>query len=395
MPLRTARTEPVPHRGQKDPIGIYIHWPFCRQKCPYCDFNSHVQQGVDHARWADALCRELASYAEETVGLEVDSVFFGGGTPSLMAPETVAAVLETVAAHWRLAPEAEITLEANPTSVEAARFAGFAAAGVNRVSVGVQALRDEDLRRLGRLHSVAEARQAIDIAMKYFGRVSADLIYARQDQSLAAWREELAEALDWGLDHLSLYQLTIEPETRFGDLHARGRLRGLPDGELAADLYEATQEMTEAAAMPAYEVSNHARPGAEGRHNLIYWRGGAYLGVGPGAHGRVLTSTGWIATETLRQPEAWLAGVDTRAQAAKLTPIAPEERAVEYMMMALRLRDGMDLARYAALAGGAPDAAALAKMAGDGFVETDAGRLRLTPAGRPLLNAVLRELLPA
>jgi len=375
-------------------FGIYVHWPFCAAKCPYCDFNSHVRQGVDHARWAEALCRELAGYAATTGGLQVDSVFFGGGTPSLMAPQTVAAVLETVARHWRLRPEAEITLEANPTSVEAARFEGFAAAGVNRVSVGVQALRDTDLHRLGRLHSVAEARQAIDIAREYFLRVSADLIYARQEQSLDDWRAELGEALDWGLDHLSLYQLTIEPETRFGELHARGKLRGLPDGELAADLYELTQEMTEAAGMPAYEVSNHARPGAEGRHNLIYWRGGAYLGIGPGAHGRVMTPGGWMATETLRQPEAWLARLEAGAEAAQRAPVEPGDRALEYMMMALRLREGMDLARYAALAGGEPDAAAVSRLADGGFVETLAGRLRLTPAGRPLLNAVLRDLLP-
>ncbi len=376
-------------------FGIYVHWPFCAAKCPYCDFNSHVRQGVDHGRWAEALCRELAGYAEETAGMEVESVFFGGGTPSLMAPDTVADVLETVASHWRLRPEAEITLEANPTSVEAGRFAGFAAAGVNRVSVGVQALRDDDLRRLGRLHSVGEARQAIDIARKYFDRVSADLIYARQDQSVDDWQAELREALDWGLDHLSLYQLTIEPETRFGELHARGKLRGLPDGELGADLYELTQEMTEAAGMPAYEVSNHARQGAEGRHNLIYWRGGAYLGVGPGAHGRVMTAGGsWVATETLRQPEAWLKQVEAGASAAQRTPVETGERALEYMMMALRLREGMDLARYAALAGHEPDAVAVSRLAEDGFVETGAGRLRLTAAGRPVLNAVLRELLP-
>ena len=306
----------------------------------------------------------------------------------------MADVLETVASHWRLRPEAEITLEANPTSVEAGRFAGFAAAGVNRVSVGVQALRDDDLRRLGRLHSVGEARQAIDIARKYFDRVSADLIYARQDQSVDDWQAELREALDWGLDHLSLYQLTIEPETRFGELLARGKLRGLPDGELGADLYELTQEMTEAAGMPAYEVSNHARQGAEGRHNLIYWRCGAYLGVGPGAHGRVMTAGGsWVATETLRQPEAWLKQVEAGASAAQRTPVETGERALEYMMMALRLREGMDLARYAALAGHEPDAVAVSRLAEDGFVETGAGRLRLTAAGRPVLNAVLRELL--
>src|SRR5262252_8891286 len=266
-------------------FGLYVHWPFCLSKCPYCDFNSHVREAIDHERWRDALLLELDHYAADTPARRLTSIFFGGGTPSLMAPDTVAAVIERAARHWPFAPDIEITLEANPTSVEAGKFAGFRSAGVNRVSLGVQALNDADLKFLGRHHSAAEARAAIEIARRSFRRHSFDLIYARPGQSAAAWRAELAEAIALAGDHLSVYQLTIEPETVFGAAHRRGELQ-VPEEEDAAALYELTQELLGAAGLPAYEISNHARPGEESRHNLAYWRYRTYAGIGPGAHGR-------------------------------------------------------------------------------------------------------------
>lgn len=375
-------------------FGVYVHWPFCAAKCPYCDFNSHVRDGIDHARWRRALVEEIAAAAAETPGRVVDSVFFGGGTPSLMPPDTVGAVIEAIRAGWRLAPGAEITMEANPTSSEAGRFHAFAGAGVTRLSLGVQSLRDADLRALGRMHDAAEARAAYDLARAAFGRVSFDLIYARQGQSPDGWRAELAEAIAMAVDHLSLYQLTIEPGTRFGELAARGRLRGLPDAEAAADMYLATAETCAAAGMPAYEVSNHARPGAEGRHNLIYWRYGDYVGVGPGAHGRLtLTGRRW-ATEAIAAPEAWLAAVEAAGSGERLRePVAAVDQGAEMLMMGLRLREGIDLGRYWALVGEPVPAAAIARLAGMGLVAEEGARLRVTEAGRPLLNAVIRTLL--
>jgi oxygen-independent coproporphyrinogen-3 oxidase len=375
-------------------FGVYVHWPFCAAKCPYCDFNNHVRTGVDQARWRRALAAEIRAAAAETPGRTVGSVFFGGGTPSLAPPETVAAVIEAVAAGWRLDPEAEVTLEANPTSVEAGRFRAYAAAGVNRVSIGVQALRDPDLRALGRLHGAAEARAAIDLARATFPRVSFDLIYARQGQDLAAWRAELTEALALAADHLSLYQLTIEPGTRFGALAARGRLAGLPGEALAADLFAATQELCAAAGLPAYEVSNHARPGAGGRHNLVYWRCGDYVGVGPGAHGRLTLGGRRWATAAVAGPEAWLAAVERGAGGAtERSPVAPDEAADELMLMGLRLAEGVDLDRHAALAGAPIPPARVAALAEMGLVTRDGVRLRVTESGRPVLNAVLKELL--
>jgi oxygen-independent coproporphyrinogen-3 oxidase len=374
-------------------FGVYVHWPFCAAKCPYCDFNSHVREGVDQARWRRALVAEVEAAAVDTPGRVVETVFFGGGTPSLMEPETVGAVLGAIGRGWRLAADAEVTLEANPTSVEAGRFRGYRDAGVNRLSLGVQALDDRDLRALGRMHDVAEATRAFELARAIFPRVSFDLIYARQGQTLEGWRRELGRALAMAVDHLSLYQLTIEPGTAFGALAARGRLRGLPPVAAAADMYLATQEACTAAGLAAYETSNHARPGAESRHNLIYWRYGDYAGVGPGAHGRLtIDGTRW-ATEAIRAPEAWLAAVEAGAggQAAR-TAVAPPEQAVEMAMMGLRLAEGIDLARFAALARAPMDEARIADLEGLGLVAREGGRMRTTPAGRPLLDAVLGRL---
>jgi putative oxygen-independent coproporphyrinogen III oxidase len=373
-------------------FGVYVHWPFCLAKCPYCDFNSHVRGGVDQARWRRALVGELRRVAAEVGPRRVDTVFFGGGTPSLMPPDTVAAVLETTGAVWDLAADAEITLEANPTSVEAGRFRGYRDAGVNRLSIGVQALDDADLKALGRQHSAAEALRAVEVARGCFPRVSFDLIYARQGQALAAWRGELERALALGPDHLSLYQLTVEDGTAFGALAARGRLRGLPDPELAAGMYLATQETCAAAGLAGYETSNHARPGAECRHNLIYWRYGDYAGIGPGAHGRLTMSGVRQATEAIRAPEGWLEAAE-RGDAEKRTALSGEEQAAEMLMMGLRLAEGADPARYAALAGAGPDAAAVDEMAELGLLERSDGRLRLTAEGRPLLDGVLARLL--
>ncbi len=376
-------------------FGVYVHWPFCAAKCPYCDFNSHVRASVDQDRWRAALVSEIAAAAALTPERRVDAVFFGGGTPSLMPPETVGAALDAVRAGWTLAPDAEITLEANPTSAEAAKFAGFRDGGVNRLSLGVQALSDPDLRALGRMHDAAEALRALALARDTFPRVSFDLIYARQNQTVSAWRSELGRALALGPDHLSLYQLTIEDGTRFGDLARRGRLRGLPDADRAAELFETTQEICDAAGLPAYEVSNHARPGAESRHNLVYWRYGDFAGIGPGAHGRLSLEGRRWATETLRAPEAWLAAVAARpGSATRHSPVAPGDQAVEMLLMGLRLSEGIRPERFAALAGRPLPAGALAALASEGLVDISAGRLRATDAGRLVLNEVIATLAP-
>ncbi|MFO1107314.1 MAG: radical SAM family heme chaperone HemW [Amaricoccus sp.] len=372
-------------------FGLYVHWPFCAAKCPYCDFNSHVRAGIDQDRWRRALIAEIRSAAEELPGREITSLFFGGGTPSLMPAETVAAVIDAAAACWSIAPDVEITLEANPTSVEAERFRGYRLAGVNRLSMGIQALNDTDLRALGRMHNTEEALAAFQIARTTFDRVSFDLIYARQGQDRAAWRAELGQALEMAIDHLSLYQLTIEPGTRFGDLAARGRLRGLPDPDLAADLFLMTQEICGAAGMPAYEVSNHARPGAEGRHNLTYWRSGDYVGVGPGAHGRMTIDGVRWATETYRNPDLWLEAVESASSGRSAREaLTGAERAVEMLVMGLRLVEGIDLARYRALTGSDP--AQLPELHELGLIERTESRLVLTPQGRPLLDAILKQI---
>ena len=368
-------------------VALYIHWPFCQAKCPYCDFNSHVVAGIDQARWRAAFAREIERYRQERPDVLIGSIFFGGGTPSLMEVETVAFIIDRAQRAWRFANDVEITLEANPTSIEAERFRGYRASGVNRVSIGIQALNDLDLKKLGRLHSVSEAKTAFSIGREIFDRVSFDLIYARQDQSLSAWESELEEALGLAADHLSLYQLSIEPGTAFGDRFARGRLGGLPDEDLAADMFELTQQMTAAAGLPAYEISNHAAPDAESRHNMTYWTGGDYIGIGPGAHGRITDPDGRVATEAVSAPGAWLHGVEAENQIEERVQITSRETVEERVMMGLRLRDGMDIA-------GMEDALAdTGNLEELGLLQRSGTRLQLTETGRPLLNAVLRELL--
>ncbi|MDG1430862.1 MAG: radical SAM family heme chaperone HemW [Paracoccaceae bacterium] len=374
-------------------FGLYIHWPFCQSKCPYCDFNSHVAETINQDRWVRAYVSEIRRYAAETKDRVLNTVFFGGGTPSLMTPETVNTILDEVRAGWTLANDVEITLEANPGSVEAARFAGYADAGVNRVSMGFQALNNRDLKRLGRLHSVEEARQAFDIARKSFDRVSFDLIYARQDQSLSDWTAELSEALSMGVDHLSLYQLTIEQGTAFGDRYNAGKLRGLPEDDDAADMYLATQEICEKAGMPAYEVSNHAQPDQESRHNQIYWRYGDYVGIGPGAHGRLTLGGARCATDTLLAPGAWLKAAEGGNGDKSRTQLSNEDQAVEYLMMSLRLSEGSDIERYQQLSGKPMPEDAVDNLLSLGLIDVDNRALRATTTGRPVLNGVLRELL--
>jgi oxygen-independent coproporphyrinogen-3 oxidase len=374
-------------------FGLYLHWPFCEAKCPYCDFNSHVSREIDQSRWLRAYLREIDRYAGMLPGRVLNSVFFGGGTPSLMDPDVVAAILERVRQSWPQANDLEVTLEANPGSVEAGRFRGYAEAGVLRVSMGIQALNDTDLRRLGRIHNVAEAHQAFDIARKNFDRVSFDLIYARQDQTVAAWQAELREALNMAVDHLSLYQLTIEQGTAFADRYAKGGLKGLPQEDAAADMYEATQEICAQAGMEAYEVSNHAKPGAESRHNLIYWRYGDYVGIGPGAHGRVTLKGQRHATEAWSNPDRWLRAVDAGEAEKEFAAVDPKDQAAEYLMMGLRIREGIDVVRYEALAGEPLSADKLSELRDLGMIEQDAQRLWVTEQGRPVLNAVLRDLL--
>jgi putative oxygen-independent coproporphyrinogen III oxidase len=375
-------------------FGAYIHWPFCLSKCPYCDFNSHVRHAaVDEARYARALAAEIAATAERVPGRTVSSIFFGGGTPSLMQPATVGAVLDAVARHWRVAPDAEVTLEANPTSVEATRFRGYRAAGVNRVSLGVQALDDAALAALGRLHSVREALDAVAIARGTFARYSFDLIYARPEQTPAAWRAELTQAIAAAAEHLSLYQLTIEPETPFAALHAAGRLQ-VPDDDTARALYDATQEVCAARGLPAYEISNHARPGAECRHNLVYWRGHEYAGIGPGAHGRLDIDGARHATATEKRPESWLMRVEASGHGVVTDEVLTRsERADEFLLMGLRLAEGIDAGRFEALAGRALDPDRIDALRAHGLVQMEAdGRLRVTPEGFPVLDAVVADL---
>ncbi|MBU3029073.1 radical SAM family heme chaperone HemW [Paracoccus marinaquae] len=391
--LYTGRTPPGDEDWRAGGFGLYVHWPFCAAKCPYCDFNSHVTAGIDQRRWAAALAAEIARLAVELPGRNLGSIFLGGGTPSLMAPETVDAVLRAARAGWGFANDIEITLEANPTSVESGRFRAYAEAGVNRLSMGIQALNDTDLRRLGRLHSVAEARAAFGIARDHFGRVSFDLIYARQGQTAEAWRAELREALAMAVDHLSLYQLTIEPGTAFGARASAGKLRDLPGDDLAADMYLETQEICAGAGMSAYEVSNHAGPSMESRHNLVYWRQGDWAAVGPGAHGRITLPHDRMATEAHRAPDAWLDAVERDGTGESLrAPLPRDEQAMEYLLMSMRLSEGLDLARYARIAGEPLDDRIIGGLEDLGMVRRDAGRLMATPAGRPVLNAILREL---
>ncbi|WP_458792563.1 radical SAM family heme chaperone HemW [Yoonia sp. MH D7] len=383
----------MPEDWENAGFGLYIHWPFCQAKCPYCDFNSHVAAKIDQWAWAEAYLSEIERVGVETEGRILRSVFFGGGTPSMMDPEIVDAILSKVRATWGMANDVEITLEANPTSVEAGRFAGYRQAGVNRISMGVQAMNDVDLKALGRLHTHAEALAAFDIARREFDRVSFDLIYARQNQSLEAWRAELSTALSLAVDHLSLYQLTIESGTAFGDRYAAGKLRGLPDDDRAADIYELTQELCENAGFPAYEVSNHARSGAESLHNKIYWKYGDYAGIGPGAHGRLTVQGKRSATEAPLAPGLWRKKVSEIGTGESVrVELSTTDAATEFLLMGLRLTEGVDLARL-----GQNEIACfkvkITELAQMGMVSLDGSQLRVTPKGRPVLNAVLRHLL--
>jgi oxygen-independent coproporphyrinogen-3 oxidase len=375
-------------------FGVYVHWPFCLSKCPYCDFNSHVRHApIDEERYARAFAREIATTAARAPGREVTSIFLGGGTPSLMQPQTVGAVLDAIGQHWHVAKDVEVTLEANPTSVEATRFRGYRTAGVNRVSLGVQALDDVSLKALGRLHTAREALDAVAIARTIFDRYSFDLIYARPDQTAQMWTDELKRAISEAAEHLSLYQLTIEPETPFFGLHAAGKLI-IPDEAVARALYDVTQEVCAQQGLPSYEISNHARPGAECRHNLVYWRGQEYAGVGPGAHARLDIDGRRHAIATEKRPETWLMRVEAQGNGVIADDILnSEERADEFLLMGLRLAEGIDPQLYKALSGRALDPRRIALLKDEGAITVDAsGWLRVTKDGFPLLDAVVADL---
>jgi putative oxygen-independent coproporphyrinogen III oxidase len=374
-------------------FGIYIHWPFCKAKCPYCDFNSHVRhEAVDHMSFAEAITTELSWLEQKSRGKEVTSIFFGGGTPSLMPPKAVTHVLDHIAKLWPVTADAEITLEANPTSVEAENFRGYRTAGVNRVSVGVQSLVEADLKALGRQHSPDEALKAFRLAAKIFPRVSFDLIYARPNQSQAQWREELTRALGEQQGHMSLYQLTIEPETRYQDLFDAGKLT-IPDDDEAATLYEITQELTAKHGLSAYEISNHASPGHESKHNLTYWRYGEYAGAGPGAHSRLAAGDNRLGLMSEKHPETWRQMVQTQGHGlSEKTVLTPPEQAPEYLLMGLRITEGIDLDRHAKLSGVAIDPSKITALENLGMVTRSDRHLMATPRGRPILNAIIREL---
>ena len=380
---------------QNGGFGLYIHWPFCAAKCPYCDFNSHVSKNIDEKEWLSAYTSELSRYAAETKGRVLNSIFFGGGTPSLMSPEIVHSILNHVRRLWPQSNDIECTLEANPGSVEAGRFRGYSEAGINRISMGIQSLNDIDLKKLGRIHTAAEARSAFDIARNTFERVSFDLIYARQDQTLDNWRDELNQALTMAIDHLSLYQLTIEQGTAFGDRYNRGKLRGLPSDDAAADMYELTQDLCEKSGMPAYEVSNHARDGSQSRHNLIYWRYGDYIGIGPGAHGRVTLNGQRYATETRLQPSLWLKDVASGNGDNLRQIIDPRDQGIEYVMMGLRIAQGIQKSRYTSISTHCFDQEILDHLSEIGMIEQDGDFIRATRDGRAVLNTVIETLLPA
>jgi len=392
LPRAPADTAPIAKEDWRSGgFGLYLHWPFCQSKCPYCDFNSHVAGKIDQSAWAAAYEQEIDRVATMTGRRVLNSIYFGGGTPSLMRPDTVAAILERAADHWDFANDIEITLEANPGSVDAANFQGYRTAGVNRVSLGMQALDDTDLRMLGRMHTVAEGLRALDIAQGTFDRVSFDLIYARQNQSLESWQKELARAIALGASHMSLYQLTIEQGTVFGERFARGQLLGLPDENQGADFFDVTQDMMEAAGLPAYEVSNHARIGTESRHNMIYWSAGDYAGVGPGAHGRLTLGDTRYATTMQPMPVQWCETAKDRGN-LELEPLGEMDCALEYLLMGLRLGSGISLSRLEAMAHASIPAGKLAELSELGMIDLQADTLRVTRKGRPLLNAVIEQL---
>src|ERR1700749_3107898 len=392
--LAVNQPHPTAHGDAEESFGVYVHWPFCVSKCPYCDFNSHVRrEPIDEARFARAFAAEIATTAARIPGRTVSTVFFGGGTPSLMQPQTIGAVLDAVGKHWKVAPDVEVTLEANPTSVEATRFRGYRAAGVNRVSLRVQALDDVSLKALGRLHTAREALDAVAIARSAFDRYSFDLIYARPDQTPQMWADELKLAISEAAEHLSLYQLTIEEGTPFFGLHAAGKLK-TPDEATARALYDVTQEVCAREGLPSYEISNHARPGAECKHNLVYWRGEEYAGIGPGAHGRLDIDGVRHAIATEKRPEAWLMRVEDSGHGVVTDDLLnSEERADEFLLMGLRLTEGIDPKRYADLSGRRLDPKRIALLREEGAITVDTdGRLRVTQAGFPVLDAVVADL---
>ncbi len=375
-------------------FAVYVHWPFCASKCPYCDFNSHVRfEPPDQPRFVAAFDREIAYWAERSGKRKISSIFFGGGTPSLMEPKTVGAILESIEKRWSVASNVEITLEANPTSVEATRFAGFRAAGINRVSMGVQSLNDADLKTLGRLHTAAEALKAISVARAHFKRYSFDLIYARPGQTVLGWKEELNRAIDEAAEHLSLYQLTIEEGTPFHALHAAGKLV-MPDDDLSRELYDLTQDITAARGLPAYEISNHARLGAECRHNMVYWRSGDFVGVGPGAHGRVTLEDRRIATSNEKSPETWLSMVEKQNESLVIEDrLTADQNGDEFLVMGLRLVEGIDPARFTALTGRGLSRERINSLVADGLLAVSPnGRLRVTAEGFPVLDFVVADL---
>ncbi|EIM27556.1 radical SAM family heme chaperone HemW [Microvirga lotononidis] len=383
----------IDHPTRDVGFGVYVHWPFCASKCPYCDFNSHVRhQPVDQERFLAAFRREIAHTAARIPGRAVTSVFFGGGTPSLMKPETVGAILDAIGGAWAIDPGAEVTLEANPTSVEAERFRGYRHAGINRVSLGVQALNDPDLKRLGRMHSVDEALGAVKIAASIFERYSFDLIYARPGQTPQAWGSELEQAISHAVEHLSLYQLTIEPGTWFQRLYDAGKIT-VPDEETGRALYDITQDVCAKHGLPAYEISNHARPGAESRHNLLYWRYGEYAGIGPGAHGRLVTGNARLATATEKHPETWLERVEREGHGViDEEVLTSEAEGDEFLLMGLRLKEGVDSRRFEAFTGKTLNQRGLRILEEEGLIQVDGSRLAVTPKGFPVLNAVIAEL---
>ena len=377
---------------QNGGFGIYVHWPFCAAKCPYCDFNSHVQKIIEEKQWVNAYLCELDRLFQTIGTRPLKTVFFGGGTPSLMSPDLVDQILSKIFSLWPRSNDLEVSLEANPTSVEAGRFKGYQQAGVNRISLGVQALNDADLKRLGRLHSVKEAHLAFDISRSTFDRVSFDLIYARQNQTLSDWKFELQQALSMAVDHVSLYQLTIEQGTAFGDRYAIGKLSGLPNEDLGADLFEATQDICSKFGFPAYEISNHAKPGAECQHNMVYWRYGDYAGIGPGAHGRLTINGQRHATAAFRNPSDWLEAVGKGCGDKVNEPLLAKDQAAEYLVMGLRINDGIDRARYNALSGRDLDPDKIADLLDQGLISVSNNTISASQRGRPVLNHIIREL---
>jgi len=387
--LNTLVNEDWKHAG----FGIYIHWPFCGAKCPYCDFNSHISRHIDEKLWLQAYLKEISRIHQLTKGRRVKSIFFGGGTPSLMSPDLVYHIISHIKSHWIVDNDCEITLEANPTSVEAGKFIGFKCAGIDRISMGIQSLNDKDLKKLGRQHSAKEALEAFSVAKNIFERVSFDLIYARQNQSISDWKSELQQALKGDLDHLSLYQLTIEEGTAFGSRYSLGKLKGLPDEDLASDLFEITQELCELNGLHAYEVSNHARAGSECRHNIVYWKYGDYAGIGPGAHGRLSLENGRYSTEGYRQPDEWLSKVSDGCGDKLMQKLSLKTQGQEFVLMGMRLKEGICEARYQYFFGHRPKTKVIQDLKSENLINSASGKISATPRGRMLLNYVIGELL--